>query len=79
MQPVAGTHESSVHVLSSLQFLAPLPVTHTPALHLSPVVQASPSSQSAVLLACEHEPSEMLQLSSVQGLSSLQLLATPTH
>jgi hypothetical protein len=78
-QPVAGTHESVVHMLSSSQLLVPVPVTQLPALHLSPVVQALPSSQSAVLLAWAQVPSAGLQLSSVQTLSSLQLLATPTH
>ena len=78
-QPVAGTHESSVQMLSSSQLLVPAPVTQAPSLHWSPVVQALPSSHAAVLLACEQVPSTELQASSVQGLSSLQFLATPMH
>jgi hypothetical protein len=78
-QPVAGTHESVVHMLSSSQLRVPVPVTQLPPLHLSPSVQASPSSQSAVLSAWAQVPSAGLQVSSVQTLSSLQLLATPTH
>ena len=47
-QPVAGTQESSVHGLLSLQ-LGALPPTHEPAAQVSEVVQAFPSSQEAVL------------------------------
>jgi hypothetical protein len=66
-------------MLSSSQLRVPVPVTQLPPLHLSPGVQASPSSQSAVLSAWAQVPSAGLQVSSVQTLSSLQLLATPTH
>jgi hypothetical protein len=48
-QPVAGSHESSVHGLLSSQFGAE-PPTHAPEAHVSLVVQALPSSQEAVLL-----------------------------
>ena len=48
-QPVAGTHESFVHGLLSSQFAA-APPTHAPAAQVSPVVQALPSLQDAVLL-----------------------------
>jgi hypothetical protein len=42
-QPVAGTHESSVHELLSSQF-GGAPPTHAPPAHASLVVQALPSS-----------------------------------
>jgi hypothetical protein len=77
-QPVAGTHESSVHGLLSLQFGAE-PPTHTPAAHVSDVVQALPSSQDAALLALT-QPVAGTQESSVHGLLSLQFGAEPpTH
>ena len=47
-QPVAGTQESSVHVLLSSQLEA-LPPTQEPAAQVSEVVQALPSSQEEVL------------------------------
>jgi hypothetical protein len=76
--PVAGLHESSVHTLLSLQLTAE-PLTQAPAAHVSPVVQALPSSQVAVLFACAH-PVAGLQESFVQGLLSLQFgAAPPTH
>src|SRR5262249_33760444 len=46
--PIAGSHESAVHALPSLQFGAG-PPTHAPFLHLSAVVQALPSLQASVL------------------------------
>ena len=47
-QPLAGTQESSVQGLLSLQPGAE-PPTHAPAAQVSAVVQALPSSQDAVL------------------------------
>jgi hypothetical protein len=48
-QPVAGSQLSSVQRLPSSQ-LGGAPPTHAPALQVSLVVQASPSSQAAALL-----------------------------
>jgi hypothetical protein len=42
--PLTVSQESSVQGLPSLQSVAP-PPPHTPVAHISPVVQASPSSQ----------------------------------
>jgi hypothetical protein len=74
--PVSGTQASSVHGLSSSQ-TAPVPETHAPPEQASPVVQAFPSSQTAVLLTCSHTPVVGLQASSVHGLLSLQVTAVP--
>ncbi len=49
-QPLAAPHESSVHGLLSSQPTA-APGTHLPAAHLSPLVHALLSVQTAVLLA----------------------------
>jgi hypothetical protein len=49
-QPVAGMHESSVQALLSLQTTG-VPGRQLPPPHVSPVVQALPSSHDAVLLA----------------------------
>jgi hypothetical protein len=73
--PVAGTQESSVHGLPSLQ-LGPAPPTQTPPEQASPVVQALPSSHGAVLLACV-QPVAGLQASSVHTLPSSQFGAAP--
>ena len=51
LHPVAGTHESVVHRLLSLQSGAG-PPAHEPPLHLSLVVHALPSSHGWTLLAC---------------------------
>jgi hypothetical protein len=74
-QPVAGLQLSSVHGLLSSQ-LGAAPPTHAPSEQASPVVQALPSSQAAVLLSCT-QPVAGLQLSSVHGLLSSQLGAEP--
>jgi hypothetical protein len=77
-QPVAGTHESSVQGLLSLQ-LGAEPPTQDPPAQVSAVVQALPSSQEAVLLALT-QPVAGTQESSVHGLLSLQFGAEPpTH
>jgi hypothetical protein len=48
MQPVAGLHASVVHTLLSSQFNG-APAWHVPPPQVSPVVQAFPSLQGAVL------------------------------
>jgi len=81
------TQVSTVQVLPSLQSATceatlhshvHVPALHALAAHVSPVVQASPSSHGAVLAACT-QPLVVLQLSSVQGLLSLQSTAAPMH
>src|SRR4029079_16115901 len=74
-QPVAGTQESSVQGLLSSQLGGP-PGVQAPPPHVSPVVQASPSEQGAVLFACS-QPVAGTQESSVQGLLSSQLGGPP--
>jgi hypothetical protein len=77
-QPVAGLQLSSVHALSSLQ-LGAGPPWQLPAPHVSAVVQALPSSQDAVLSVWTQPPDES-QVSSVQGLLSLQsTVRLPAH
>ena len=49
-QPVLGSQESVVHTLLSSQFTAAPPLQE-PAVHLSPLVQALPSSQTSALTA----------------------------
>ena len=73
--PEAGLQLSSVHGLPSLQF-AGAPAWQIPPVHVSPVVQAFPSLQGAELFACA-QPVEVLQLSSVHGLPSLQFGGAP--
>src|SRR2546428_10823874 len=75
MQPVAGSHESSVQTFASLQ-LGAGPPTHTPPAQVSAVVQALPSVQGAVFDVFT-QPVAGLQASSVQTLPSLQLSAAP--
>src|SRR5881296_3144277 len=74
-QPVAGLQVSSVQTLPSSQ-LSARPPTHTPPPHRSLRVQAFPSSHEAVLFVWTH-PVVGLQLSSVQGLPSLQFRSVP--
>ena len=74
-QPDAGLQESVVHTLLSLQTTAE-PGTHVPPPQVSPVVQALPSSQTAVLFV-KTQPVAGLQLSVVQMLLSLQTTAAP--
>jgi hypothetical protein len=69
--PLAGAHESVVHTLLSLQFSAPAPAWQLPPEHVSPVVQALPSSHAAVLLAWAH-PEPGLHVSVVHTLESSQ-------
>src|SRR5439155_1345728 len=74
-QPVAGLQVSSVHTFPSSQ-LGAAPPTHLPPLHPSLTVEAVPSSQGAVLFVWTH-PVVGLQVSSVQGLPSLQFSGVP--
>src|SRR5205823_13366057 len=74
-QPVAGSHESSVQTLASLQLEAG-PPTQTPPAEVSAVVQALPSVQAAVF-GVFTQPVAGSQASSVQTLPSLQLGAEP--
>src|SRR5438034_211285 len=74
-QPVAGLQLSVVHTFPSSQ-LGAGPPTHVPPLHVSFVVQASPSLHGAVLFVWT-QPVAGLQLSVVQALPSSQLGAGP--
>ena len=71
-QPLAGTQESAVQALPSLQFAVPVPV-HAPLTQLSPVVHALPSLQLVPFprLTCL-QPTDVSQLSVVQGWPSSQ-------
>ena len=75
--PVAGTHESAVHGLPSLQ-MSGAPPTQTPAAQKSVVVQVFASVHFAWLLTCLQVPS---QRSSVHALLSLHaaVLGVWTH
>ncbi len=68
-QPIAGSQESSVHTLPSLQSTAPW-TAHAPLLHFV-AVQALPSSQTSLLLVCT-QPTLRSHLSSVHGFWSSQ-------
>ena len=74
-QPEPKSQLSSVQTLLSLQFGGG-PPAQLPPLHVSLVVQASPSSQGAVLLVLT-QPVAGLQLSSVHTLLSLQFGGGP--
>src|SRR5438034_599443 len=77
-QPVAGLQLSVVHTFPSSQ-LGAGPPTHVPPLHVSFVVQASPSLHGAVLFVCS-PPVAGSQLSVVHTFPSSQLGAgPPTH
>jgi hypothetical protein len=73
--PVAGLQASFVHGLLSLHTVA-VPGWQLPPPQASPVVQALPSSQAAVLLVNAH-PVSGSQVSVVQALPSLQTVAVP--
>jgi len=75
VQPDPGLQASSVQTLPSSQF-GGAPPTHVPAAQVSPVVQALPSLQGAVLLVCV-QPVAGLQASSVHTLPSSQLVGPP--
>ena len=73
---LAGLQVSAVHGLLSSQ-LTPIPA-HFPAVHLSPMVHALPSSQGASsTLATLVQPVIPLQESTVQSLLSLQEMGAP--
>src|SRR6185503_18552875 len=74
-QPLAGTQLSVVHRLPSSQ-LAAVPGAQAPPAHTSPTVQALPSLQDTVLLAC-WQPLAGTQLSVVHRLPSSQFGAVP--
>jgi len=74
-QPRTVLQVSVVQGFESLQFGA-APPTQTPALQVSLVVQALPSSHAAVLLVLR-QPSAMSQVSVVQGFESLQFGGAP--
>ncbi len=74
-QPVTLSQLSAVQGLLSSQ-LTPLPATHAPPAQMSPLVQALPSLQVAVLLLWA-QPSLASHESLVQGLLSSQLGAAP--
>ena len=77
-QPVAGSHESFVHLLLSSQLTA-VPGWQTPPRQTSPLVHALPSWQVPKLLSCVH-PATRSQPSSVHTLPSSQALWLPgTH
>jgi hypothetical protein len=69
--PAAGEHVSFVHALLSLQSGAPVPGWQLPPPHVSPTVQAFPSSHAAVLFAWTH-PTAASHESVVQALLSSQ-------
>src|SRR5436309_3477918 len=69
--PADGSHESSVQDFPSSQSTGVLP-PQIPSVHVSPVVQAFPSSHEPVMGACAHPPVTGSQVSSVQGLPSSQ-------
>ena len=72
---MAARQLSSVQALLSLQTMAA--PTQLPAVQVSALVQALPSSQLAVLLAKTQSPVATLQLSVVHGLLSLQTRTAP--
>jgi hypothetical protein len=76
MQPTAGLQPSSVQGLPSEHSSTPKPGTQAPSTQVSPVEQALPSWQPAVLWVWTH-PLRASQLSSVQGLLSSQSRAGP--
>jgi hypothetical protein len=76
-QPVCSSQLSSVQTLLSLQ-LGGGPPTQAPPLQASAVVQALPSSHE-LLLGTNVQPLAGLQLSSVQGLLSLQTTGSLKH
>ena len=73
--PLLVLQPSVVHTSLSLQLLA-VPLPQDPPAQRSPMVQALPSSQDAVLFECVQLPPE--QPSAVHGLESLQS-AAPAH
>src|SRR5437870_4052163 len=77
VQPLAGSHASSVHGLPSSQPRGPWPA-QVPSVQVSSVVQASPSSQGPVFRVCP-QPVRESHVSSVHGLPSSQLSRAPVQ
>src|SRR3990172_8632313 len=75
VHPLTGSQASSVHTLPSSQRVG-APDMHTPLLHTSPVVQASPSSQRLLLFVLVH-PLTGSQESSVHTFPSSQRFGVP--
>ena len=80
MQPCSASHLASTQMLPLAAHTTGLPAMHTPFKHASPLVHALSSLQLAVLSVCE-QPAVGVQVSSVQGLLSLQEIgpATAVH
>ena len=76
-QPVDVLQVSVVQTLLSSQIVAE-PGWHDPPPQTSPVVQAFPSEQARVLFV-KTQPVDVLQVSVVHGLLSLQVTGEPTH
>ena len=76
--PAAGVHVSVVHGLWSLQSSVPVPGWHVPPPQMSPTVHVLPSEHAFVLFV-KTQPLAGLQVSVVQTLLSLQVLAVPRH
>jgi len=74
--PLAGSHESVVQGLPSSQF-GGAPPAQVPPPHVSPVVQAFPSSHGALLFVWTHPIVVGSQESVVQGLPSSQFGGAP--
>lgn len=74
--PVRGAQLSTVHAFMSSQSRGG-PAEQRPATHVSPSVQASPSSQLPVRASCEQSPVRGAQASSVHGFMSSQSRAAP--
>jgi hypothetical protein len=76
--PVLGSQLSSVQTLPSLQSFCTPP--QDPPLQVSALVQALPSSQLPLLNGAKMQvPLALVQLSAVQTLPSVQLIAAPLH
>ena len=75
-QPATGLQLSTVHAFPSLQPRLPVP-EQVPPEHVSPVVQALPSLQLALLFTNLHWPVAGSQVSVVQTLLSPQLFGVP--
>ena len=75
LQPSLASQASLVHGFWSSQ-LGAAPGLHTPAVQVSPTVQALPSSQVPAAALCR-QPLVLSQLSAVHGLLSLQLTVAP--
>jgi hypothetical protein len=77
-QPVAGSHESTVHAFPSSQATGE-PGWQEPSEQVSPVVQALLSEQEFELSAVNTHPLTGSHVSSVQALPSAQAMGVPMH